>query len=69
VTVRAIGLVSADQPYQLDLFTDTARVEKRERLEQTVEVLREKYGPGIIRNAVLLHNPKMPGGDVLHRPV
>jgi DNA polymerase-4 len=65
VTVRAIGLVAEDTPYQTDLFTDTARVERRERLDSAVEALRARYGDRIIRNAVLLHNPKMPEGDVL----
>lgn len=69
VTVRAIGLTEEDQPYQLDLFTDAARVAKRERLDSTVEELRAKYGDRIIRNAVLLKNPKMPGEDVLRRSV
>jgi DNA polymerase-4 len=69
VTVRAIGLIPSDMPYQLDLFTDVARVEKRERLDRTVEALRERYGDRIIRQAVLLHNPKMPGEDVLRRIV
>ena len=67
VTVRAIGLIPENTPYQLDLFTDAARVEKRERLDRTVEALRERYGERIIRQAVLLHNPKMPGEDVLRR--
>jgi hypothetical protein len=56
-------------PYQPDLFTDTTRIARRERLDSTVEALREKYGERIIRNAVLLHNPKMPVDDVLHRIV
>ena len=68
VTVRAIGLISADTPYQLDLFTDAAGVERRERLDCTVEALRERYGEHIIRNAVLLSNPKMPDSNVLLRP-
>jgi len=69
VTVRAIGLVTEDVPYQTDLFTDVERLQRRERLDSTVESLRERYGEGIIRNAVLLNNPKMPGEDVLHRVV
>ena len=69
VTVRAIGLVSENQPYQTDIFTDVARAERRERLDCTVETLRERYGERIIRNAVLLHNPKMPNDNVLHRIV
>lgn len=69
VTVRAIGLTAESMPYQPDLFTDTTRIARRERLDSTVEALREKYGERIIRNAVLLHNPKMPVDDVLHRIV
>lgn len=69
VTVRAIGLISENTPYQPDVFTDTAGIERRERLHSTVEALREKYGERIIRNAVLLNNPKMPGENVLHRLV
>jgi L-serine deaminase len=49
--------------------TDAAALAKRERVDDVVETLRDKYGPGIIRNAVLLNNPKMPGGDVLKRQV
>lgn len=67
VTVRAIDLTAADQPYQLDMFTDARALHRRELLDRTVEELRGKYGSRIIRNAVLLHNPKMPGSDVLKR--
>lgn len=67
VTVRALGLASERLPYQTDLFTDTATLERRERLDRTVDALRQKYGDGIIRNAVLLNNPQMPAADVLHR--
>lgn len=69
VTVRAIGLIGENTPYQTDMFADTAGIERRERLDSTVEALREKYGERIIRNAVLLNNPKMPGENVLHKLV
>ena len=67
VTVRAIGLVPEDTPYQTDLFSDVGKVIRQERLDAAVEALRARYGDHIIRHAVLLHNPKMPGGDVLKR--
>lgn len=67
VTVRAIDLTPADAPYQLDMFTDARALRRRETIDRTVEELRGKYGNRIIRNAVLLHNPKMPGSDVLRR--
>ncbi len=67
VTVRAMDLVAADAPYQLDLFTDSALIRRREALDNTVEALRTRYGSHIIRNAVLLHNPKMPTHDVIGR--
>ena len=64
VTVRAIGLVAEDTPYQTDLFTDTALVVRREALDRTVEALRSKYGNGIIRNAVLMNNPLLPAMEM-----
>lgn len=69
VCIRAIDLISADAPQQIDMFTDASVLMKRERLDAVVDDLRGKYGTGIIRNAVLLNNPKMPGGDVLKRQV
>ena len=64
VTVRAIGLVAEDTPYQTDLFTDTASMVRREALDRTVEALRKKYGNGIIRNAVLMNNPLLPAMEM-----
>ena len=64
MTVRAIGLVAEDTPYQTDLFTDTASVVRREALDRTVEALRSKYGNGIIRNAVLMNDPLLPAMEM-----
>ncbi len=60
ITVRAINLTSLDTPEQLNLFTDTDRRCRTEALDRCVEELRSRYGKGIIRNACLLDNPKMP---------
>ena len=69
ITVRAIDLISDDMPQQLDMFSDAEGITKRETLELVIEELREKYGRKIIRNAILLNNPKMPGADVLNRQI
>ncbi len=55
VTVRAIGLTSADVPVQLDLFTDALAMERIEALDETVENLRGRFGNDIIKNASLMH--------------
>ncbi len=69
VTVRAIGLTDSDVDMQINMFTDVQALLRREAIDETVESLRARYGNRIIRNAVLLHNPKMPGEDVLDRAV
>ena len=69
VTVRAISLVAADQPYQYDIFNDAPTIEKEETIDNAIEALRARFGNRIIRHAVLMDNPKMPGSDVLHRQV
>ncbi len=60
VTVRAIELVSKDQPEQLTLFTDHSRREKRERLEDAIEEIRGRFGKRAITNAILMGDLKMP---------
>ena len=60
VSVTAIRLCEKDQPEQLDLFTAENGRQKREKLEQTVDSLRLRYGDSIVKNACLMDNPKMP---------
>ena len=55
VTVRAIGLTGSDVPVQLDLFTDITHIERSERVDKTVEKLRQRFGEDIIKNASLMH--------------
>ena len=69
VTVRAIDLISDDMPQQLDMFSDADGITKKETIDLVVEDLRARYGSKIIRNAILLNNPKMPGADVLNRQI
>lgn len=64
LTVSAIRLESVDKPDQLSLFqTD----DKRERVENTLDEIRSKFGDGAIRPATLLGESKLPphGGNNL----
>mgnify|MGYP000954314891 CR=1 FL=1 len=60
MSVRAINLVDEDIPMQVDFFTDFERIEKREALDRTVELLRGRFGRNIIRSAVLFGDIHMP---------
>ena len=64
ITVRAINLIPKSQPEQLKLFEDYAKKEKRERLEDTIESIRSRFGKRAIRSAVLIGDLKMPGRGV-----
>lgn len=60
VCVRAIDLVPQKDPDQLSLFVDAARLERRERLEDTIESLRSRFGKNAITYGILLGDLKMP---------
>lgn len=60
VTVRAINLVPSSTPQQVNIFDDIVRREKREKLEDAVESIRNRYGRRAIYPACLLGNQKMP---------
>ena len=57
LTVSAIRLESVDKPDQLSLF---ATDDKRERVENTLDAIRSKFGNGAIRPATLLGESKLP---------
>lgn len=61
VCVRAIDLVPHQDPDQLSMFVDTARLERRERLEDTIEDLRRRFGKNAVTYGILLGDLKMPG--------
>lgn len=56
--VRLVGVTAektgTDSFEQLDLFTDAARAEKREKLDRAADALRRKYGGGAVVRARLL---------------
>lgn len=44
VCIRAINLISAELPYQLDLFCDFEKRQKIEALERTIDDLHRRFG-------------------------
>lgn len=63
VCVRAIGLVQSTCPWQTDLFTDTAKIEKREKLDDAVEKIRNHWGKGAVFPASLMQCKKLPRSE------
>lgn len=61
VTVTAIDLVDEAHPVQLDMLGEVARRERRERAEDCVDHLRERFGPQAVTAAILLGDKHMPG--------
>ncbi len=60
VTVRVIDLVDENIPIQYDIFTDTKKLERRERLDIAVERIRERYGRTAVQNGILLAGAHIP---------
>ena len=63
LTVSAIQLESVDTPTQLGFFCDAVAHEKRERLNHTVDRIRDSFGKKAILPAVILDEAKMPRGE------
>lgn len=64
VTVRAINLLPQGQPQQMDLFCDTSRIDRLDKLETAVEDIRRRFGKRSIYSATLMGDLKMPGRGV-----
>ena len=58
--IRAIDLVPKSDIEQLSIFVDTARRDRRARLEDAIEGLRDRYGKRAITYATLMGDLKMP---------
>ncbi len=60
LTVRAIQLVDHKEPQQVGLFDDYKEAEREDKLFDTVDELRKRFGKEILRPAVLLTEDKIP---------
>lgn len=60
LSVTALGLADASQPIQLDLFSNADALQKQNRLENSIESIRKRYGRGSIDIAAALTGLKMP---------
>ncbi len=60
VCIRAIDLAPQSEENQLSIFIDNERRERRERLEDTIEELRGRFGKRALTYAALLGDLKMP---------
>ena len=63
VCIRAIDLVPKSDAEQLNMFVDTERLDRRERLEDAIEILRSRFGKRAITYATLLGDLKMPDDE------
>lgn len=59
LTIRAVGLVDAADPVQLDLFTDYDAAEKEDALEQAMDDIRRRFGHGSIQVCSTMRGLKM----------
>lgn len=63
VCVRAIGLLPRSCPQQTDMFNNTAKIEKREKLDDAVEKIRSRWGNSAVYPASLMQCDKLPNLD------
>lgn len=61
ITVRSINLRPKNEVVQLDFFTDVARMERREKLDDAIEEIRRRFGKKAIYSASLMGDLKIPG--------
>lgn len=60
VTVRAINLIPQYTPDQMDMFTDISILDRREKLDDCIEEIRQRFGQRSIYQACLHGDIKMP---------
>ena len=60
VTVRAIDRVPQNEADQLSVFVDYQKLSRREKLEDTIEELRSRFGKHAITYGILMGDLKMP---------
>lgn len=56
MTIRATHLIPEKQPYQITIFGNMERHEKRRKVDEAVDVLNRRFGPECVRKASRLGN-------------
>lgn len=56
ITVRAINLVSANDPRQQNFYEDFSRIERKEKIEEAIDEIRRRFGKEAIIPASLFFN-------------
>ena len=59
--LRAINLTPANQPLQMDIFTNPAKQIQSELLEQTIDHVRRRYGYNAIQRGIIYEDRKLTG--------
>ncbi|WRS28974.1 DNA polymerase IV (plasmid) [Oscillospiraceae bacterium MB08-C2-2] len=65
-SIRSVGIKATDfmldsAPVQLDIFADSGRADKEEKIERAVDILRQRFGPYSIQRGVVLQDTKLTG--------
>ena len=60
LTVTAINLESEDANEQISMFFDYEARDKREKLNKVIDEIKQEYGSGAIKPAIILDEDKMP---------
>ena len=63
LSIRAINLISAASPVQLDIFSCADSLYKMEKRDRAVESIRNRFGRQSIVSAAAMINRKMPRGE------
>lgn len=63
ITVTAIQLDSSQNPSQLSMLLDYERLVRREKLNESIDTIRDRYGKYAIIPALVLDEKKMPVGN------
>ena len=60
VSIRVFSLVPYDIPTQLDMFSDTEKINRHEKIDDVIDSIREKYGKQMVYTATHLKELKIP---------
>ena len=63
ITVTAIQLDSSQNPTQLSMLLDYERLARREKLNESIDTIRDRYGKYAVIPALVLGEKKMPVGN------